>query len=68
MNSEQSSLRGLMEKWIGKAGETPRRIRRVKPPGCRDCVQVDLLSDESDISLFFFRHSDGSWWVFPPSA
>jgi len=67
MNRNRTALRGLVEKWLGVNATTPTRISRVRRPGQRiGCVQVDVSRASGDLSLFFFRHADGSWRVFPP--
>jgi hypothetical protein len=69
VNTDKTSLRRLLAKWVGVDADTPVRVTRVHPPGhCTGCVQVDVARASGDLSLFFFRHADGSWCVFPPSA
>ena len=31
-------------------------------------VRVEALKPTGVLALFFFRHDDGSWQVFPPEA
>jgi hypothetical protein len=67
MNSSRTSLSALVEKWLGLNAATPRFITRIRHPGQhKGCVQVRVLRSSGDLSLFFFRHADGSWRVFPP--
>lgn len=69
MKTDKMSLRGLLAKWVGFDADTPARVTRVRPPRqCTACVQVDVARASGDLSLLFFRHADGSWSVFPPSA
>ncbi|RDK06503.1 hypothetical protein DN412_30995 [Cupriavidus lacunae] len=69
MSTDRMSLRGLLAKWVGVDADTLARVTRVRPPRqCTACVQVDVARASGNLSLFFFRHADGSWCVFPPST
>lgn len=64
------SLRCQVEKWLAPAPATPvhvTRFSRTRKGGCR-YVCVETSSPAGVRTLFFFRHDDGSWCVFPPSA
>jgi hypothetical protein len=62
------SLRSQVEKLVGPTGGRGARVRlldRSRSGGTwRVCIQIDLSSRA--FSLFFFRHADGTWHVFPP--
>jgi hypothetical protein len=65
-----STLRPLVEKWLGPVSATPLRITR-SGRGQSDrgiYVHIELLLQKGTVGLFFFRHPDGSWRVFPPEA
>ncbi|WP_155640726.1 hypothetical protein [Burkholderia pseudomultivorans] len=69
MNSGRRSLRRAVEKWID-----PERLTRVQivRPGCSKYGRAGLIRVEGEsgsrpFAIFFFRHEDGSWQVFPPS-
>jgi len=68
MNPTERSLRLLVEKWLTPASETPVRVTRFSRtgPGRRRCVRVEALRLDGPVALFFFRHDDGTWHVFPP--
>ncbi|WP_454754140.1 hypothetical protein [Cupriavidus necator] len=67
MNRKGTALRRALEKWLGVNATIPTRITRVRKPGQYfGCVQVDVSRASGNLSLFFFRHADGSWRVFPP--
>ncbi len=70
MDSGSTSLRRLVEKWLRPTAATPARIMRVKRNENRSarCVRVEVSRSSGVFSVFFFRHSDGSWCVFPPHA
>ncbi|MEM5405394.1 MULTISPECIES: hypothetical protein [Paraburkholderia] len=32
----------------------------------RSCVYVSAVGAVGESGMFFFRHDDGSWYIFPP--
>ncbi len=66
MSISGRSLRTLVDKWIG----VTNGVRITQFNHGRDVqyrfVRVEGPSDESPITLIFFRHDDGGWCVFPP--
>ncbi len=69
MQASGISLRGLIDKWLGSNLAAPARITRLRRSlTCRGgCVRVDVARPSGPVSMFFFRHDDGCWCVFPPS-
>lgn len=69
MSTTDKSLRCLVEKWLGAAGAQSVRVvltqRSQSGRICRLCIEANCPS--GPITLFFFRHHDGSWHVFPPA-
>lgn len=69
MNSKASSLHRLVDKWLGPTPAAPARVVRMRREGATParyvCVEVQRPSGR--LSVFFFRHEDGSWCVFPPT-
>jgi hypothetical protein len=67
MNSGQKSLRLLVEKWLSPACTNQVRVTRLNraPSDQRNCVRVEIIRPDGPISIFFFRHTDGTWSVFP---
>ena len=64
------SLRCQVEKWLAPAPAAPVHVTefgRTRWGGTR-FVCVETSSRGSMRVLFFFRHHDGTWWVFPPSV
>ena len=62
------SLHHLVEKWLAP---TPLTRIRVVQFGRRHVdggryVHVEAASPNGSRALFFFRHDDGCWCVFPP--
>ncbi|PLQ00281.1 hypothetical protein CYJ10_11525 [Cupriavidus pauculus] len=70
MRNSQSSLRGLVEKWLSPSEASPVRVTRfgqlADHKGC--FVYVESIPATRGLSMAFFRHGDGEWYVFPPSA
>jgi hypothetical protein len=70
MNTHRDSLRRIVEKWLAPTPAAPvREIRlcRMEANHTR-YVRVEALRPTGVLALFFFRHDDGSWQVFPPVA
>nr|WP_091777656.1 hypothetical protein [Paraburkholderia steynii] len=69
MADGQTSLRALVEHWLAP-GET-QRVRVVEFRNSRvrqQCyVRVEVLKTGERMAMFFFRHHDGIWRVFPPA-
>ncbi|MDF3839889.1 hypothetical protein P3W85_44195 [Cupriavidus basilensis] len=67
-NAGEATLRGLIDKWLGPTSTTSARITRVRSPQLRPggCVRVEVVRASDELSLYFFRHEDGAWRVFPP--
>ncbi|SOE66257.1 hypothetical protein SAMN05446635_2827 [Burkholderia sp. OK233] len=69
-NTDEQSLRSQVEKWLAPAPATAvhvTRFSRTRWNG-RRYVCVETSSPAGARALFFFRHDDGSWRVFPPTA
>jgi hypothetical protein len=68
MNIGEQSLRLLVEKWFAPTAATPVRITRFGRTHANQerCICVETLRPEGSVSIFFFRHDDGAWCVFPP--
>ncbi|NPT55971.1 hypothetical protein [Paraburkholderia elongata] len=71
MNSTNGqSLHSQVEKWLAPAPATPVRVTAFSRTrlGGRRYVCVETSSPSGAHALFFFKHDDGSWCVFPPTA
>ena len=70
MNPGQLSLRLLVEKWLAPTPAIPAHVTRFSRMGTnqRRYVRVEALHPTGPLALFFFRHDDGSWCVFPPGT
>ncbi|QCP48261.1 hypothetical protein FAZ95_03060 [Trinickia violacea] len=64
------SLRCQVEKWLAPAPAATVHVTdfgRTRWSGTRyACVETSSWGGTR--ALFFFRHHDGTWWVFPPAA
>ncbi|MFL9912904.1 hypothetical protein PQR75_44455 [Paraburkholderia fungorum] len=69
MNTAEKSLHYVVEKWLAPAPFV--RIRVVQLGRMRDdrrrYVHVEAWAPSGSRAIFFFRHDDGCWCVFPPS-
>jgi hypothetical protein len=69
-NTDERSLRSQVEKWLAPGPATPVHVigfgRTHWDGGRYVCVEASFQAGPH--ALFFFRHSDGSWCVFPPAA
>jgi hypothetical protein len=69
MRSDEKSLRWLIEKWLAPTPAMPVRVTRFGHARLsqRRYVCVEASRCARPLAIFFFRHDDGSWCVFPPS-
>lgn len=70
MTSNRTSLRNQIDKWLAPAPGSPialSRLRCAKPTSLR-CVRAESIGTTPGLAILFFRHSDGSWCVFPPAS
>ncbi|KXU82205.1 hypothetical protein CI15_32085 [Paraburkholderia monticola] len=70
MNTRQTSLRRLVEKWLGPDSGVRARVTHFSHSRASRWRYVCVASQRAsgELSIFFFRHDDGSWSVFPPQA
>jgi hypothetical protein len=68
VNIAEKSLHYLVEKWL--APDPEARIRVVRFGHIREdrtrYVHVEASASSGPRAIFFFRHNDGCWCVFPP--
>ena len=67
MNIAENSLRLLVEKWLVPTRSTPFRVTEFSRTRSnqRRYVCVEVMRAAGPVGIFFFRHSDGTWNVFP---
>lgn len=70
MNAGAMSLRLLVEKWLAPTPTMPARVARFSRMTAdqRRYVCVESMRPTGTLVIFFFRHDDGAWRVFPPAA
>jgi hypothetical protein len=74
MVASEQCLRVVVEKWLGAVGAghlQVRSIHRIRAGRHRCvCIEVERASGSApnSFTLFFFRHNDGAWHVYPPEA
>jgi hypothetical protein len=68
MKTAEKSLHSLVEKWLTPTSAMPIRVTRFGRTRISKSryVCVEVLQPEGPVALFFFRHGDGTWRVFPP--
>jgi hypothetical protein len=68
MNIAERSLRLLVEKWLAPTLSTPARVTQFSRTRSNHnrYVRVEVLCAAGPVGIFFFRHDDGTWCVFPP--
>lgn len=64
----EQSLRYQVEKWLAP-GSTPVHVTQFSRTRAdrRRFVRVEMLQGAASKALFFFRHDDGHWCVYPPA-
>jgi hypothetical protein len=67
---ESTGLRNQVEKWLAAGAAIPVRVTAFSRTqrGRRRYVRVQTSSPQGEHALFFFRHDDGHWRVFPPDS
>jgi hypothetical protein len=69
MACAEKTLRSMIDHWLPIALTAQVRITRYRTR-CRkkECyVRVETASSTGAIEIYFFRHPDGSWRVYPPN-
>ncbi|MBW9107202.1 hypothetical protein [Paraburkholderia phenoliruptrix] len=70
MAAAEKTLHWAVEKWLAPTPSMPARVVEFchRASQHRRFVRVEALRPGGLLSIFFFRHDDGSWNVFPPQA
>ncbi|WP_028217659.1 hypothetical protein [Paraburkholderia oxyphila] len=68
MNTQKRSLQGLVEKWLAPTPAVPAHVTQFgrTAAGNTRFICVEVSHPTNPRALFFFRHGDGCWRVFPP--
>ncbi|WP_413184846.1 hypothetical protein [Paraburkholderia sacchari] len=67
MSPTEMTLHWAVEKWLAPTSAMPDVVRVRRVWRHRRCVCVAAVRPSGLLSLFFFRHDDGSWNVYPPA-
>jgi hypothetical protein len=69
MVARERSLRDVVSMWLGSDVAGRIRVTRITRSRRRAwrCVCVESGGDQRSLKIMFFRHDDGSWFVFPPA-
>jgi hypothetical protein len=70
METAKQSLRRQVDKWLAPTPAVPARVTRFSrmPLQRGRYVRIETVHPAGTLAIFFFRHDDGSWCVFPPDA
>ncbi len=68
MRTADNSLHFIVDKWLGMGLADQIRVMRFgrMPAGRRRYALVQTRRPTGVRSMFFFRHDNGVWCVFPP--
>ncbi|NMM04077.1 hypothetical protein HHL24_40240 [Paraburkholderia sp. RP-4-7] len=68
MSIRESNLRLQIGKWFAPTPALPVRIKRLAlgRSGGRRYVAVEVSRYAGGTAIWFFRHREGNWQVFPP--
>lgn len=68
MTDVRMSLRAAIDKWVGRTAAHPISVVRHGHGQSRRYVHVELSRSQAAHVIFFFRHDNGNWNVFPPET
>jgi hypothetical protein len=70
MNTPHATLRELVDKWLAPSLASPGRVTHFSrtPDRLHRYVRIEAAHATGTLAIFFFRHDDGSWCVFPPAV
>jgi hypothetical protein len=68
MTESRMSLRAVIDKWVGRTPTNPIKVIRHGDARSGRYVLVSLSRSPAAHTIFFFRHDNGSWNVFPPET
>ncbi len=68
MRRKSRSLRAMADKWLFLRPDTQVHVTRIAQGARkhRSCVNVSAVGAVGESGMFFFRHDDGGWYIFPP--
>ena len=68
MDGTRKSLRAVADKWLALLPDATVHVTRLAhgQKWHRQCVYVRVACTSGEVGMFFFRHDDGAWYIFPP--
>jgi hypothetical protein len=71
MYAKPRSLRAIADKWLALRPDTPLQVKRMaqgrgRPRRCVYICVSRTMREAGERGMFFFRHNDGNWYIFPP--
>ena len=66
MASAGRSLRRMVEHWLAPDLTKGLRVSQFRRSKSECYVCVEAISAGGPVAMFFFRHCDGTWCIFPP--
>jgi hypothetical protein len=69
VNSAKNSLREIVGHWLTPDPGSQLRVTQFRNRRSKnECyVRIETLTAAGPVALYFFRHQDGVWRIFPPS-
>ncbi|MFM0292674.1 MULTISPECIES: hypothetical protein [Paraburkholderia] len=69
MNADSLSLRSLVDKWLAPTRSMPARVTQIGRLLATHgrYVRLEGCTSSGPLTIVFFRHDNGSWFVFPPA-
>ena len=68
MAGGEHSLRAVVDHWLTGRAENVRVTAFRHGPARQRCyVCVEAIRSDGRMAMFFFRHLDGTWRIYPPS-
>jgi hypothetical protein len=67
MSPTEMTLHEAIEKWLAPAPAMRVHVVRIRAGMHGRCVCVEAIRSDGPLSIFFFRHDDGWWNVYPPA-
>ncbi len=68
ISTTMRSLRSMVERWLSPESAKQVHVTQfTKKRSLKRCyVCVETFKSTGAVTMFFFRHQDGTWQVFPP--
>lgn len=69
MGSRERSLHSMVAHWLVPDPAKPVRVTKFRNRrSTRECyVYIETVKAGGQVAMFFFRHQDGTWRIYPPT-